>query len=55
VAAILGSITGTRRQHGIDSQRYVTQLLTNLPATPISQIDQWLPDRLKCRSLASSE
>jgi hypothetical protein len=27
-----------------DPQRYMTQLLTNLPATPISQMEQWLPD-----------
>jgi hypothetical protein len=24
-----------------------TQLLTNLPATPMSQLDHWLPDRWK--------
>jgi len=36
-AAILSSLTSTCRRHGIDPQRYLTQLLTNLPATPISQ------------------
>jgi hypothetical protein len=40
-----------RRRHGIDPQRYLTQLLTNLPATPISQISQWLPDRWGRRNL----
>jgi hypothetical protein len=33
------SLTSTCRRHGIDPQRYLTQLLTNLPKTPISQ---WL-------------
>jgi len=45
-APILGSLTGTCRRHNIDPQLYLTQLLTNLPATPISQ---WLPDDWKRR------
>ena len=49
-AAILSSITSTCRRHGIDPQRYLTQLLTNLPATPISQISQWLPEHWKQRN-----
>jgi transposase len=48
-AAILSSLTSTCRRHDIDPQRYLTQLLTNLPATPISQLDQWLPDNWKRR------
>jgi hypothetical protein len=36
-AAILSSLTSTCRRHGIDPQRYLTQLLTNLQAMPISQ------------------
>jgi transposase len=46
-AAILSSFTSTCRRHGIDPQIYFTQLLTNLPSTPISQLDSWLPDRWK--------
>jgi transposase len=46
-AAILSSLTSTCRRHGIDPQRYLTQLLTNLPATPMSQIESWLPDQWK--------
>lgn len=46
-AAILSSLTSTCRRHGIDPQIYFTQLLTNLPATPLSQLDQWLPDQWK--------
>ena len=46
-AAILSSITSTCRRHGIDPQRYLTQLLTNLPDTPTSQLPTWLPDAWK--------
>src|SRR5277367_3808824 len=49
-AAVLSSLTSTCRRHNIDPQRYLTQLLTNLPATPISQISQWLPDRWERRN-----
>jgi transposase len=49
-AAILSSFTSTCRRHDIDSQRYLTQVLTNLPNTPISQISQWLPDEWKRRN-----
>jgi len=53
-AAILSSLTSTCRRHGIDPQHYLTQLLTNLPATPISQISQWLPDDWKRRNPTAS-
>jgi hypothetical protein len=43
-AAVLSSLTSTCRRHGVDPQRYLTQLLANLPSTPTSQLDQWLPD-----------
>lgn len=48
-AAILSSLTSTCRRHDIDPQRYLTQLLINLPATPMSQLQQWLPDEWKRR------
>ena len=54
-AAILSSLTSTCRRHNIDPQRYLTQLLTNLPGTPISQMDQWLPDRWRRRSSSPAE
>jgi transposase len=46
-AAILATLTSTCRRHDIDPQFYLTQLLTNLPATPMSQLQQWLPDQWK--------
>lgn len=44
-AAILSSLTSTCRRHNINPQAYLTQLLANLPDTPVSQLDQWLPDQ----------
>jgi hypothetical protein len=49
-AAILSSLTSTCRRHGIDPQRYLTQLLTNLHETPISQLPEWLPDQWRQRN-----
>ena len=46
-AAILSTLTSTCRRHGIDPQHYLTQLLSNLPDTPISQLETWLPDAWK--------
>jgi transposase len=46
-AAVISSLTSTCRRHGINPQLYLTQLLVNLPDTPLSRLDQWLPDRWK--------
>lgn len=46
-AAILSSLTSTCRRHDIDPQRYLTQLLINLPVTPLSELPRWLPDEWK--------
>jgi len=46
----LTSLTSTCRRHGINPQAYLTQLLANLPDTPVSDLDQWLPDEWKKRS-----
>jgi len=43
-AAILSGLASTCRRHGIDPQRYLTQLLVGLPGTPAKEIDRWLPD-----------
>lgn len=51
-AAILSSITSTCRRHAIDPQLYLTQLLANLPTTPMSQLDAWLPDQWKQRQIS---
>lgn len=46
-AAILSSLTSTCRRHELDPQAYLTELLANLPDTPMSEIDAWLPDAWK--------
>jgi len=51
-AAILASITSTCRRHDIDPQRYLTQLLLNLPGLSASQLVDWLPDRWKRQQAA---
>ncbi len=48
-AAILASLTSTCRRHDLDPQRYLTQLLVNLPSLPSSQLSAWLPDQWKQR------
>jgi transposase len=53
-AAVLSSLTSTCRRHGVNPQLYLTQLLTNLPTTPISQLTDWLPDQWKRRNSAQS-
>jgi len=51
-AAILASLTSTCRRHDVDPQRYLTQLLVNLPATRVSELAAWLPDEWKRRQAA---
>ena len=53
-AAILSSLTSTCQRHQINPELYLTQLLVNLPDTPITQLDPWLPDRWKARQAAEA-
>ncbi len=53
-AAILSSLTSTCRRHEINPQAYLTQLLANLPDTPVSRLDDWLPDQWQKRQPAPS-
>jgi transposase len=46
-AAMLASLTSTCRRHQVDPQLYLTQLLMNLPAWPVHDLDAWLPDHWK--------
>ncbi len=46
-AAILSTITSTCRRHEINPQTYITQLLIGLQDTPVSRLEEWLPDRWK--------
>jgi transposase len=49
-AAVLSSLTSTCRRHDINPQVYLTQLLANLLDTPITRLDEWLPDEWKKRN-----
>jgi transposase len=51
--AILASFTSTCFRHGIDPQRYLTQLLMNLPGAPAAHLPAWLPDQWKLRNSAT--
>jgi hypothetical protein len=51
-AAILASLTSSCRRHDVDPQRYLTQLLVNLPAARLSDLPAWLPDEWKQRQAA---
>jgi len=53
-SAILASLTSTCRRHAIDPQHYLTKLLTNLPATKMSDLHHWLPDAWKTRQTTST-
>lgn len=46
-AAVWMSLIQTCRHHSIDPFEYLKDVLTRLPSTPTSQIDQFLPDRWK--------
>jgi transposase len=44
VAATLYTLIATAERHRLDPQRYLTGVLARLPATPLSRVDQFLPD-----------
>jgi len=39
-----GSLIASAQQHEIDVQLYLRSVLAHLPATPSSQLEQFLPD-----------
>ena len=55
IAAILASLTSSCRRHDVDPQRYLTQLLVNLPTVRLSELAVWLPDEWKRRQAASPD
>jgi transposase len=46
-AAILATLTSSCRRRDLDPQRYLTQLLMNLPSARMSDLPAWLPDQWK--------
>lgn len=45
-AATLYSLIASAERHGLDPQRYLTGVLANIAATPVSELQQFLPDAL---------
>ena len=45
--AVLASLVATCKRHGVDPVVYLKDLLTRIADTPVSQLDQLLPDRWK--------
>ncbi|MEX2387368.1 MAG: IS66 family transposase, partial [Phycisphaeraceae bacterium] len=49
-AAAMFSLISSARRHDVEPLSYLTDVFTRLPATPISQLDQFLPDRWQAPS-----
>jgi hypothetical protein len=45
--AILASLVASCKRHGVDPFAYLKDVLTRIAETPLSQLDQFLPDRWK--------
>jgi hypothetical protein len=50
----LSTLTRTCRRHDINPQAYLTQLLANLPDTPISRVDEWMQRKASPAAESSS-
>jgi hypothetical protein len=46
-AAVLFSLIATCQRHKVEPLAYLRDTLTRIAATPMSQLDQFLPDRWK--------
>jgi len=53
-AAILFSFIASCQRHEVDPYAYLRDVLTRLPATPVSQLDQLLPDQWKAARAAEA-
>jgi len=45
--ALLASLVASCKRHGVDPFAYLKDVLTRIAGTPVSQLDQFLPDRWK--------
>jgi transposase len=52
--AVLASLVASCKRHGIDPYAYLHDLLTRIAATPVSQLDQFLPDQWKAARAAAN-
>ena len=52
-AAVLFSLIATCQRHRVDPFAYPRDVLTRIAATPVSQLDPFLPDRWRARQPAA--
>jgi hypothetical protein len=50
--ARLWTLIASAERHGLDPQKYMTSVLAKIGQTPISELDQFLPDRWKADAAA---
>jgi transposase len=53
-AAILFSLIATCQRHRVDPLAYLRDVLTRIAATPVTQLDQFLPDQWKASQAATT-
>jgi transposase len=53
--AVLASLVASCKRHGVDPFAYLRDVLTRIAATPVSQLDQFLPDRWKAAHATAAE
>ena len=53
-AAVLYGVIASAQRHGLDPEAYLRGVLARIPATPLSQLGQFLPDRWKAAAEAEA-
>ena len=51
--AVLASLVASCKRHGVDPYAYLKDMLTRIASTPVSQLDQFLPDQWKAAHAAT--
>jgi transposase len=52
--AVLASLVASCKRHRVDPFAYLRDMLTRIAATPVSQLDEFLPDRWKTKQTAAT-
>jgi len=53
--AVLASLVASCKRHGVDPFAYLRDVLTRIAATPVSRLDQFLPDRWKTAQATAAD
>jgi hypothetical protein len=51
--AVLASLVASCKRHNVDPVTYLKDVLTRIAETPVSQLDQFLPDQWKAAQAAN--